>query len=182
VRKYTWPSSIAANAAKNRPADTLASANAGTRTIESSSTGAGWRAERHTKKAVSSAAARNEPTTRASQFQSAPLISPNVASATAAIKMIVPSPSGRGGLAGSRISGRILGEASSAMMASGMLTMKIQCQLSSVVSRPPSGGPDAAPTAPIAAHAPIAAALRWGGSDGSRSPSEVGVTAAAPAA
>ena len=67
-----------------------------------------------------------------------------------------------------------------AIAASGTLMMKIQCQLTSV-SRPPSGGPDAAPTAPSPAQAPIAGARRRGGIDGSSSPSEVGVTAAAPA-
>ena len=99
---------------------------------------------------------------------------------TAPMSSTVPTQSGSGGLAGSRISGSTRNVAASAIAASGTLTMKIQCQLT-CVSRPPSGGPDAAPTAPRAAQAPIAAARRRGGIDGSSSPSEVGVTAAAPA-
>src|SRR4051794_24113460 len=58
---------------------------------------------------------------------------------------------------------------------------KIQCQLK-LTSRPPSGGPMAAPTPPSAAHAPMTAERRSTGKRGRTSPSDVGVSAAAPAA
>ena len=57
--------------------------------------------------------------------------------------------------------------------------MKISRQLTST-SSPPSGGATEAPTAPIPAHAPITVERRSGGNIGSTSPSEFGVSAAAP--
>ena len=49
-----------------------------------------------------------------------------------------------------------------ARMPSGTLTTKISRQLTST-RRPPSGGASDAPTAPIAAHAPITVERRDGG-------------------
>ena len=60
-----------------------------------------------------------------------------------------------------------------------MLTRKISRQLTST-SRPPSGGAIDAPTAPMPAHAPITVERFSGGNIGSTSPSEFGVSAAAP--
>ena len=99
------PSSIAENAAKNRAADTLDRAKAGTRRMLSSSTGARCRAERATNAAVSAAPAAKQPITRPSHRQDVPSTRPSVTTETAPMSSTVPSQSGSGGLAGSRISG-----------------------------------------------------------------------------
>ncbi len=93
----------------------------------------------------------------------------------------VPTQSGSGCGSGSRISATTRTAATLAISASGTLTMKIQCQLISVRA-PPSAGPEAAPTAPIAAQPLITSGRRWGGKIGSTRPNDVGVTAAAPTA
>ena len=99
------PSSSAENAAKNRAAETLDRANAGTRRMLSSSTGALCRAERATKPAASAAPAAKQPITRPSHRHDVPSTRPSVTAETAPMSSTVPTQSGSGGLAGSRISG-----------------------------------------------------------------------------
>jgi hypothetical protein len=79
----------------------------------------------------------------------------------------------------SRTSGASRSASTIASRPSGTLTMKISRQLTST-SSPPSGGATEAPTAPIPAHAPITVERFAGGNSGSTSPSEFGVSAAAP--
>ncbi len=79
----------------------------------------------------------------------------------------------------SRTSGASRSASTIAISPSGMLTRKISRQLTST-SRPPSGGAIEAPTAPMPAHAPITVERFSGGHIGSTSPSEFGVSAAAP--
>src|SRR3954452_15501030 len=168
-----------AKPAENRNVERLASANAGTRSSPSSTTGAGWRAERRRNTAPSTRATENASATRASQSHAGPCASPSVSRPTAAMSSATPGRSGRRVARGSRISGTTRSAKTAASTPSGTLTRKIQRQLAST-SRPPSGGASEAPTAPMAAHAPITGARRSGGNSGSTSPSEFGVSAAAP--
>ena len=62
------------------------------------------------------------------------------------------------------------------------LTKKTQRQLVASTSTPPSAGPVAAATAPVAPHSAVAVARCSSGNSGSRSASEVGTRIAAPAA
>ena len=98
---------------------------------------------------------------------------------TAAISSAIPSTSGRRVARASRTSGASRSASTIAISPSGTLTMKISRQLTST-SSPPSGGAIEAPTAPIPAHAPITVERFSGGYSGSTSPSEFGVSAAAP--
>ena len=143
--------------------------------------GAWWVRERTTSQAVAPAATAKAATTRRSQPHPGPSTRPRVREATATISRPTPSRSGTRAWSGSRTSASTRGVRTAATMAMGTLTRKIRCQLAST-SRPPMGGPAAAPTAPIEAQAPITRARRSGATMGSSRPSDVGVTAAAPTA
>ena len=64
----------------------------------------------------------------------------------------------------------------------GMFTKKAQRQPPQSTSTPPSDGPSAAATAPVAVQMAVAVARWWAGNSGSSRPSEVGTRIAPPTA
>ena len=116
----------------------------------SSTTGAGMAgAAAQEDRAEDGRGRRRRASTRSSQPQCWPWVSPSVSRPTAATAARSPSRSGSRVARASRTSGASRSASTIAISPSGTLTMKISRQLTST-SRPPSGGAIEAPTAPIA--------------------------------
>ncbi len=94
----------------------------------------------------------------------------------------MPSASGTAPRSGSRVSRNSRRAGTSTAAPSTRLTKNTSRQSAHSISTPPSDGPVAAATPPIAPHKAVAEARRSAGNSGSSRPSDVGTSSAAPAA
>ena len=178
----TMASSPPANATENMTAVMLLQANALTRSRAGSTTGSGCREDRRQNTAKDAAAtAKAARSAGDDQPQSGPSTSARARAPMPTAIAADPPRSGTRLTARSRESGTTRRATTSAAIPTGTLTMKTQRQ-DACTSRPPTTGPKAAASAPVAAQMRTARTLPASGVEASSRPNDVGVSAAAPTA
>ena len=173
---------MAANPMLNTKTAALADRKAGMRSRCSSTSGRSWCEQRHKNQAIATAAPPSRAMTPAEdQPQVGPSTRPPVSPPIPAVSSTTPRRSGSRSLSRAGGCGNTRAPATSAAAPIGRLTRNTHRQ-SSWTSRPPATGPRAAETPPTAAQARTRPGRLSGGVAASSSASEVGISAAAPAA